>query len=292
SLHEVLSDFEVFRPLSTDSEGRFLSHVVSAPHLDQPRPRSRRHAPHGGRAEQMKDNREEDRGGGRTVFYNMTIFGQELHLRLQQSSRLVAPGATVEWQEEDGGIVRLPLVDAACHYSGAVVNMPDTAVALSTCHGLVGSFLGSESHLEILKQNQKRSKPRTARSRREVEEEEEELFNVEVLLGVDYSVLLFHGRDHIQHYLLTLMNIVNEIYQDRSLGANVNIILVRIIMLSASKELIEVWNPSQSLENVCRWAFLQQRAEQSPEHHDHAIYITRQEFGPAGMQGYAPAMLQ
>lgn len=26
---------------------------------------------------------------------------------------------------------------------------------------------------------------------------------------MDYSVLLFHGRDHIQKYLLTLMNIVS-----------------------------------------------------------------------------------
>uniref|UniRef100_A0A3B4H6X0 A disintegrin and metalloproteinase with thrombospondin motifs 2-like n=1 Tax=Pundamilia nyererei TaxID=303518 RepID=A0A3B4H6X0_9CICH len=30
-----------------------------------------------------------------------------------------------------------------------------------------------------------------------------------VFLAVDYSVLLFHGRDHIQKYLLTLMNIVS-----------------------------------------------------------------------------------
>lgn len=32
---------------------------------------------------------------------------------------------------------------------------------------------------------------------------------LQVLLAVDYSVLLFHGRDHIQKYLLTLMNIVS-----------------------------------------------------------------------------------
>lgn len=34
-------------------------------------------------------------------------------------------------------------------------------------------------------------------------------FLLQVLLAVDYSVLLFHGRDHIQKYLLTLMNIVS-----------------------------------------------------------------------------------
>lgn len=35
------------------------------------------------------------------------------------------------------------------------------------------------------------------------------IFSLQVLLAVDYSVLLFHGQDHIQKYLLTLMNIVS-----------------------------------------------------------------------------------
>uniref|UniRef100_A0A8C5FCX4 A disintegrin and metalloproteinase with thrombospondin motifs 2-like n=1 Tax=Gadus morhua TaxID=8049 RepID=A0A8C5FCX4_GADMO len=300
----------VFRPLSTDSEGRFLSYLVPAPNLDRPRPRSRRHAPDGGREDHMKEKREEDRGGGGAVFYNVTIFGRELHLRLQQNRRLVAPGATIDWQEEDGGSIRLPLVDAQCHYSGGVTNTPDAAVALSTCHGLAGMIrLGKEEYfIEPLERGEKaeRGKGRgqehivyrmsdiikhpTAVNHTADDFKKGDTSHYLVLLGVDYSVMLFHGREQIQRYLLTLMNIVNEIYQDRSLGANINIILVRIIILSASKsqELIEVWNPSQSLVNVCRWAYLQQRAEQSSDHHDHAIYITRQEFGPAGMQGYAP----
>lgn len=38
---------------------------------------------------------------------------------------------------------------------------------------------------------------------------QDEIFNIEVLLGVDCSVVQFHGREHIQKYLLTLMNIVS-----------------------------------------------------------------------------------
>ncbi|KAK6316660.1 hypothetical protein J4Q44_G00120600 [Coregonus suidteri] len=135
-----------------------------------------------------------------------------------------------------------------------------------------------------------RNRTRRARARRQANEEHE-LFNIEVLLGVDSSVVNFHGREHIQKYLLTLMNIVNEIYQDRTLGAHINVVLVRIIMLCPAKSmsLIELGNPSQSLENICRWAFLQQKEDRSdPEYHDHAIFLTRQEFGPSGMQGYAP----
>lgn len=50
--------------------------------------------------------------------------------------------------------------------------------------------------------------------------------------------------------------------------------------------LIEIGNPSQSLENVCRWAYLQQKPDTGhDEYHDHAIFLTRQDFGPSGMQG-------
>lgn len=53
-----------------------------------------------------------------------------------------------------------------------------------------------------------------------------------------------------------------------------------------SISLIERGNPSRSLEQVCRWANTQQRRDPShAEHHDHAIFLTRQDFGPAGMQG-------
>lgn len=53
-----------------------------------------------------------------------------------------------------------------------------------------------------------------------------------------------------------------------------------------SISLIERGNPSRSLEQVCRWANTQQRRDpEHSEYHDHAIFLTRQDFGPAGMQG-------
>lgn len=37
---------------------------------------------------------------------------------------------------------------------------------------------------------------------------------------------------------------------------------------------------------MCRWAFVQQKGDPDhAEHHDHAIFLTRQGFGPTGMQG-------
>ncbi|KAB0389600.1 hypothetical protein E2I00_010322, partial [Balaenoptera physalus] len=171
-------------------------------------------------------------------------------------------------------------------------------------------------------------------------------YNIEVLLGVDDSVVQFHGKEHhlepkqqrggqmwrqpaqtvlqrsrkdkglagevrvevsleLVDHKLALPNTwtrsgprlftwtaqVNEIYHDESLGAHINVVLVRIILLSYGKSLslIEIGNPSQSLENVCRWAYLQQKPDSGhDEYHDHAIFLTRQDFGPSGMQGYAP----
>ncbi|CAG07772.1 unnamed protein product, partial [Tetraodon nigroviridis] len=126
------------------------------------------------------------------------------------------------------------------------------------------------------------------RRRRDAAEDD---YNIEILLGVDDSVVRFHGKEHVQNYLLTLMNIVNEIYHEESLGVHINVVLVRMIMLGYAKSisLIERGNPSRSLENVCRWAFVQQKSDPDhAEHHDHAIFLTRQGFGPTGMQGYAP----
>ena len=36
-------------------------------------------------------------------------------------------------------------------------------------------------------------------------------YNIEVLLAVDDSVVRFHGKEHVQNYVLTLMNIVSSI---------------------------------------------------------------------------------
>nr|XP_061818785.1 A disintegrin and metalloproteinase with thrombospondin motifs 2-like [Nerophis lumbriciformis] len=337
SLHRVLSEFSVIRPIRTNSLGHFLSASVSAHSLR----RSKRQAHSGDANKPQSDtgNAPWMDNGEAELFYNVTVFGQELHLRLRPNRRLVAPHATMEWWEESGRKRLQPVGDTSCLYKGGVSNMQDTSVAISNCDGLAGMIrtgkeeffieplhrqgIGSTGEEEdeeggrqhivyrtsaIISTKQTvnqtddflaapllgssgvlRSKSGSAsRQRRFIQEAE--VFNIEVLLAVDYSVLLFHGQEHVQRYLLTLMNIVNEIYQDHSLGANINVVLVRIIMLSPSKsqELISVGNAQKSLENVCGWSYFQQRDQDHDQQHDHLVYLSRREFGPSGMQGYAP----
>ncbi|XP_049670888.1 A disintegrin and metalloproteinase with thrombospondin motifs 3 isoform X1 [Accipiter gentilis] len=323
-------------PISTNADGSYISNILSASH-------------------QRRSTREVSQSP-KQLYFNVTAFGREFHLRLKPNTRLVAPEAIVEWYEDsvetgnDAGNTsetrtaterlwkREPLW-TSCAYVGDITDIPGASVAISNCDGLAGmirtdkdeyfieplergkqmeeekgrihmvyrrsavvqhptdmlpdvhmeeSLLGGLGELSSLYSSAEQQLNETLRRRRHAGDDD---YNIEVLLGVDDSVVRFHGKEHVQNYLLTLMNIVNEIYHDESLGVHINVVLVRMIMLGYAKSisLIERGNPSRSLENVCRWAYQQQKSDPNhSEHHDHAIFLTRQDFGPAGMQGYAP----
>ncbi|XP_068570741.1 A disintegrin and metalloproteinase with thrombospondin motifs 2-like isoform X2 [Cebidichthys violaceus] len=349
SLQHVLGEYGLVRPISVDAEGRFLSHVVSASRMAGGQSRRRRRREVGVGNDEWEGPREEPMAFRQRLYYNVTIFGREFHLRLHHNARLVAPGAKMEWHDDSDSTRHSEPLHDECLYVGDIKDTPGASVAISNCDGLAGMIrmeqeeffiepverrdgvreeeeeeeggggrthviyrssavkkapvsstaadyhsrgadLGGLMDLESLYRGVEQSinHTRAGRMRRQ---SLDRAYNIEVLLGVDDSVVQFHGKEHVQKYLLTLMNIVNEIYHDQSLGAQINVVLVRIIMLGYGKSmsLIELGNPSQSLENVCRWAFLQQKQDTGDaEYHDHAIFLTRQEFGPTGMQGYAP----
>ncbi|TKS78204.1 disintegrin and metalloproteinase with thrombospondin motifs 3 [Collichthys lucidus] len=346
-LRSRLKEYGLVTPFSTDSHGHYLSHLLSATHKQRVK------------REVLSSNESEQK-----LFFNISVFGKEFHLRLHPNNRLVAPGAMVEWHDEAEGfgnvsdstggnastganqtehttgmerILRRELLKTDCTFIGDITDVPGATVAINNCDGLAGmirtdsdeyfieplergtqeledqgrvhvvyrrsAVLQSPSDMSVDYQLQEPELdvPGTLDSvaqqinetvhRRRRRDAGEDDYNIEILLGVDDSVVRFHGKEHVQNYLLTLMNIVNEIYHDESLGVHINVVLVRMIMLGYAKSisLIERGNPSRSLENVCRWAFVQQKGDPDhAEHHDHAIFLTRQGFGPTGMQGYAP----
>uniref|UniRef100_A0A8C1JQF9 ADAM metallopeptidase with thrombospondin type 1 motif, 14 n=1 Tax=Cyprinus carpio TaxID=7962 RepID=A0A8C1JQF9_CYPCA len=326
NLSGKLSEFGLIVPFSTDARGRFVSHVLSS----RASPTGRKRVPRG-----VPVTPHTTALNTQQLFFNVTVFGKELHLRLRANRRLVAPGAFVQWQEDFEEQAKERIL-GDCVFTGDVTDVPRASVAISNCDGLAGLIRtdDEEFFIEPLEKGQqevevkgrvhvvyrrsaiKRDKDQrrddlhneefgiaelpnalsaleeklseTERKRRHAKKDD---FNIEVLLAVDDSVVRFHGKEHVQNYVLTLMNIVDEIYHDESLGTNINIVLVRMILVGyrQSISLIERGNPSRSLEQVCRWANTQQRLDpEHAEHHDHAIFLTRQDFGPAGMQGYAP----
>ncbi|EOA97891.1 A disintegrin and metalloproteinase with thrombospondin motifs 2 [Anas platyrhynchos] len=117
-----IEEYSLVIPTSTDSQGRFLSHLVSGP----PKARFRRAA---------EDLQRE--AANEQIFYNVTVFGREFHFRLRPNSRLVAPGATVEWQEDSDETHIEPLY-GNCLYVGDITDLPNASVAISNCDGLCG----------------------------------------------------------------------------------------------------------------------------------------------------------
>lgn len=146
-LSRKLSDYGMTVPCSTDFRGRFLSHVVSGPaaasagstEADRP-PAPLSHSGHLRVARSPLRPKgvtlQPGRVGRSSLYFNVTVFGEELHLHLRPNRRLVVPGASVEWQEDFRELFRQPL-RRECVYTGGVTGMPGAAVAISNCDGLV-----------------------------------------------------------------------------------------------------------------------------------------------------------
>lgn len=77
------------------------------------------------------------------------------------------------------------------------------SLGLSIAEASSGSLDSLSQALGILEERINSSR---RRARRHITDDD---YNIEVLLGVDDSVVQFHGKEHVQKYLLTLMNIVS-----------------------------------------------------------------------------------
>ncbi|XP_072571069.1 A disintegrin and metalloproteinase with thrombospondin motifs 9 isoform X2 [Paramormyrops kingsleyae] len=102
---------------------------------------------------------------------------------------------------------------------------------------------------------------------------------VEVMLVADSKMLAHHGSN-LQYYILTLMSIVASIYKDPSLGNLINIVIVKLVILSKESDNLKIsFDAQDTLRNFCVW----QQRENHPDdnhysHHDTAILITRQDI--------------
>lgn len=129
-------EYELVTPVSTNREGHYLSHILSANH----KKRSTR---------DVSSNSEQ-------LFFNITAFGRDFHLRLKPNIQLIAPGAVVEWHETSPvpgntsspvndhqpgsaseGIWKTEPLQTNCAYVGDIMDIPGTSVAINNCDGLV-----------------------------------------------------------------------------------------------------------------------------------------------------------
>ena len=124
-----------------DAEGRFLSHAVSAGRVAGGQSRRRRRREVGeGNGEWEEPGAEEDQehmARQERLYYNVTVFGREFHLRLHHNARLVAPGAKMEWHDDSESIRYSEPLHDECLYVGDITDTPGATVAISNCDGLV-----------------------------------------------------------------------------------------------------------------------------------------------------------
>ncbi|CAB3983523.1 A disintegrin and metallo ase with thrombospondin motifs 14 [Paramuricea clavata] len=113
---------------------------------------------------------------------------------------------------------------------------------------------------------------------------------IESMTVADKSVVKFHGKERVSRYVLALMNMVSFIFKHKTVGFDINYVLVRIVLLHKDPEgvVLHRSNPNKSLLSACEFMYRirQGRTDDDPKFHDHATFLTRKQFGTAA--GYAP----
>lgn len=104
--------------------------------------------------------------------------------------------------------------------------------------------------------------------------------HVEVLLVADKSMTEFHqDNESLETYLLTIMNMVSDLYKDRSIGNLIQVVVVKIVTLQNSRDLQVSTNADTTLSLFCHWQQqLNPINDSHPQHHDVAILVTRQDI--------------
>lgn len=148
-----LSEYGLIVPFSTDSHGRYISHVVSAGSGSKSDAAAAPADAASNFGSSSSRRRRVARGAPEMpsvtpaltqhLFFNVTVFGKELHLRLRANRRLVAPGAYVEWQEDFVEKAK-ERIHGDCVFTGDVSDMPEASVAISNCDGLVSPLVHTD----------------------------------------------------------------------------------------------------------------------------------------------------
>jgi len=100
---------------------------------------------------------------------------------------------------------------------------------------------------------------------------------LELMVVADKPFLDYHNTDP-ETYILTIMNMVADLFHDASVGNLMDIVVVRIIYLHKQEEELGLHinqNSTASLESFCKWQMtVNPRDEAHPNNHDIAVLLT------------------
>uniref|UniRef100_A0A674EID8 ADAM metallopeptidase with thrombospondin type 1 motif 17 n=1 Tax=Salmo trutta TaxID=8032 RepID=A0A674EID8_SALTR len=228
----------------------------------------------------------DSRGGLNSVedslFFSLPAFGKDLYLRLKRDASFLSEGFVVE---ERGGERDPPkwshlARDQLCFYSGWIVNHTDSFASLNTCGGLTGlvytgedslfiqpvsssssSFSGLQ-HRVVRHRRSAKTSPPSEKRQKEVEEGRRRrnaihlngLYTVETVVVADSDMVQYHGAEAAQRFLLTVMNMVYNMFNSKSLGVRINIRVTKLVLLHNRPDRLKVGHHGErSLESFCQW---------------------------------------
>ncbi|CAC5398713.1 A disintegrin and metalloproteinase with thrombospondin motifs 18,A disintegrin and metalloproteinase with thrombospondin motifs 16 [Mytilus coruscus] len=115
---------------------------------------------------------------------------------------------------------------------------------------------------------------------------------VETLVVVDKHVYWKHGRNNITTYVLSMFNIVSQLFQESGIGYRVKIVVVGLIILESNEPGLNINNNAdKTLNSFCQWQALIKKGRQKK--HDHAVLLTGLDIcafsdKPCDTLGFAP----
>ncbi|XP_067914831.1 A disintegrin and metalloproteinase with thrombospondin motifs 16 isoform X2 [Heterodontus francisci] len=132
--------------------------------------------------------------------------------------------------------------------------------------------------------------PRNKRSLFKTQKNEK--LNVETLVVVDKKMIENHGNENITTYVLTILNMVSTLFKDGTIGGNINIVIVGIVLLEEDQPgLLINHHADRTLNSFCQWQ--SGLVGKDGNRHDHAILLTGLDIcswknEPCDTLGFAP----
>ncbi|XP_071484592.1 A disintegrin and metalloproteinase with thrombospondin motifs 6-like [Diadema antillarum] len=109
---------------------------------------------------------------------------------------------------------------------------------------------------------------------------------IEIFLLIDRKMVKFHGDDAV-NYTMSLMNIVSRRYAQGSVGAQIRLVIVRVLVLTTNtpwmigldginRTMVVSGNGDEVMDELCGWQYhFNPVSDDDPGHWDTAILITR-----------------
>ncbi|XP_062817654.1 A disintegrin and metalloproteinase with thrombospondin motifs 18 isoform X3 [Anolis carolinensis] len=116
--------------------------------------------------------------------------------------------------------------------------------------------------------------------------------NVETLVVADKKMLEKHNKENVTTYILTVMNMVSSLFKDGTIGSDINIVIVSLLLLEQEPGgLVINHHADQSLNSFCQWQSA--LVGKNGKRHDHAILLTGFDIcswknEPCDTLGFAP----